>query len=281
MSDSYCYVGDVLGYKYMIKNQNIKDQEARVTELINFVKISAKKFNITDHDLRIISDMIIVVADKDDECLNNLLCFAQYMLNEGVPKSFPLRGAIVQGEAKLVGDIPLGTAFLDAYNLANRQNWIGTCCEIQRDIIEKFCSVGGLAIFYEPPMKSGENKFMPVISWNIPFYGNLYSNMVNGGLSPDIKLDWKELIKIQNTLMFSLFLKIRDANCNELFVKYRKDGITAFGEISEERVRHEVALWEQDPSWVLDKMIEKSKILSESEIAKNYPEEFWPKSWKD
>ena len=265
----------------MIENQRMNEQEARVTGLIDFVNMATKNFDITDDMFRIISDMIVVVTDNDDDCLNKLLGFAQYMLNEGVPKSYPVRGGIVRGEAKIVGDIPLGTAFLEAYNLANSQNWIGTCCNVELDIIKKFCSVGGMVILYTPPMKSGKNKFLPVISWNIPFYGDLYRNMVSGGLSRDTELDWRELTKIQNTLMFSLFLNIRDTHCHEIFAKFKKDKISAFGEISEERVRHEMALWEQDPSWVLDVVSQKAKFLLESEIAKNFPEECWPKYFLD
>ena len=279
MNDHYCYVGDILGYKYMIKNLELDKQEERVTNLIDFVNLATKKFNITEEMFRLISDMIVIVTNNEDECLNDLLGFAQYMLNEGVPKSFPLRGGIVHGEAKLIGDIPLGTAFLEAYELANNQNWIGTCCKVEREIIKEFCSVGGKVILYKPPMKNGEYKFMPVISWNIPFYGALYSNMVKGGLSDTTKLDWRELTKIQNTLMFSLFLKIRDTHSKELFARVKKDKIGAFGEITEERVRHDMALWEQDPSWVLDKVNEYAKTLFELEIAKGFPKECWPKSW--
>lgn len=208
MGDSYCYVGDILGYRYMIKNLSFDKQVERVSKLVDFVNIATKKFNITEDMFRLISDMIVVVTNNDDKNLEDLLGLAQYMLNEGVPKSFPLRGGIVQGEAKLIGDIPLGKAFLEAYELANNQNWIGTCCNIKRDIIERFCSVGGMVMFYKPPMKSGKSeKFMPVISWKVPFYGELYANMVKGGLSDTTNLDWRELTKIQNTLLFSLIFK--------------------------------------------------------------------------
>lgn len=38
MDDSYCYVGDILGYKYIVENFSLNKQEERVNKLITFVE---------------------------------------------------------------------------------------------------------------------------------------------------------------------------------------------------------------------------------------------------
>lgn len=277
MGKSYCYVGDVLGYKYMVEHLTLDEQVSRVSELIKFVEDATKKYNITDEMYRLISDTIIIVTEKNDGNLENLLSFAQYMLNEGVPNSFPLRGGIAQGDAKFIGNVPLGAAFLEAYNLANDQNWIGTCvCKRMWDNIKKFCSIGGLVVNYKPPMKHGDAKFMPVISWNIPFYGELYTHMVHSGLGGQYhKLDWRELIKIQNTLMFSMFLNMRDTQSKMRISQVKSDKI----EIAEEDVLHNMALDEQDPSWALDAMVRIANRNIEQQIAEKFAKDYWPNSW--
>ena len=63
-------------------------------------------------------------------------------------------------------------------------------------------------IVYVPPMKNGETKNRPVIKWNIPPFQRLMHSTIVEGLSKDDEvLTQSHANKIQNTIIFSLYLK--------------------------------------------------------------------------
>ena len=63
------------------------------------------------------------------EGLDDLLLFSKYVLEEGVKKSFLIRGAIALGDVRWNDKITFGDAIVKAYIRANNQDWIGTSCE--------------------------------------------------------------------------------------------------------------------------------------------------------
>lgn len=117
MKDMYCYVGDLLGFKNTIMNLGKEEQKTRVSEWTKFIDESIKRFdNITNYQL--ISDTIFISAESNKNGLENLLNLSKYLLEEGLKKSFLLRGAITFGEVDWDDPrIAFGKSIVEAYNL--------------------------------------------------------------------------------------------------------------------------------------------------------------------
>lgn len=211
MTKMYCYVGDLLGFKKTILNLPPEDQADRVKEWIRFVLDGIKEFNLPKYHL--VSDTIFAGADNSREGLENLLKFSKYMLENGIQKSFPLRGAIAFGDVTWDEHISYGEAIVHAYNLANDQIWIGTACSYNLphlDVNSPFYE-SELLIAYPVPEKTELISYRATVVWQIPSSKNLITLTSTRGLMGD-----KERFKssyaniIQNTLMYSSYIdKVR------------------------------------------------------------------------
>lgn len=87
----YCYVGDLLGFKNIMLNLDPDEQSKRFDEWINLVNLGIEKFDLPKHQL--VSDTIFAGADFNKYGLEKLVSFGKYMMEEGIAKSLPLRGA--------------------------------------------------------------------------------------------------------------------------------------------------------------------------------------------
>lgn len=181
MKEAYCYVSDLLGFKNIIINLESDKQCRRVDAWIEFVNKGADKFGIQNYHM--ISDTIFAIADGH-QGLETLLDFSKYMLEEGMKKSFPIRGGITFGDVNWRPHVVFGKAIIEAYNLANRQNWVGTSCDLDLSQLHGLWDVDKV-ILYIPPMKNGLAKFMPVSSWNMPSCNKVLSNMSIEGLASE------------------------------------------------------------------------------------------------
>jgi hypothetical protein len=208
MKDMYCYVGDLLGFKNTIMNLGNDEQKTRVRDWTKFIDESIKKFdNITNYQL--ISDTIFIGAESSKSGLESLINLAKYLLEEGINKSFLLRGAITFGEVDWDDPrIAFGKSIVEAYNLANNQNWIGTSCG------EKLPHINSLWHFdrvfvYPVPMKRGAIRLWPAVSWKIPITEGLCRAATDRGLTfKGEVLNWESYgYKIQNTRLFSMYLE--------------------------------------------------------------------------
>lgn len=215
MTNTYCYVGDLLGFKNIILNLEQHEQAKRVKEWIDLVTNSAERFKIFDFQL--VSDTVFAVTNNELSGLETLLDFSRYMLEEGIKKSLPLRGAISIGDVNWNSHIKFGKAIIEAYNLANRQEWIGTSCEMNLPHLESLWDVNNV-IKYPVPMKNGLVEYRPVVSWNIPSYETLKFRLNSRGLEPiDNRITFDFANKLNNTIIFSLYLTMlreRTANSN-------------------------------------------------------------------
>jgi hypothetical protein len=208
MKDMYCYVGDLLGFQNTVMNLGKNEQKMRISEWTKFLDESIKRFdNIKNYQL--ISDTIFIGADSNKNGLENLLDLSKYLLNEGINKSFLLRGAITFGEADWDDPrIVFGKSIVEAYNLANNQNWIGTCCGERLPHIRSLWNFDRVFV-YPVPMKKGAIRLLPAVSWKIPVTEILCRAATDKGLT--IKgevLNWESYgYKIQNTRLFSMYLE--------------------------------------------------------------------------
>jgi len=129
------------------------------------------------------------------------------MLNLGIKRSLPMRGAISFGEVTWDKEITFGKAIVNAYNLENDQDWIGTCCEHDLPRIDELWDFHRVFV-YPAPMKSEKKlMFRPVISWNVPEYRELRDKTAKKEGLAIGDMDWKYAYRIQHTMMFSLYLK--------------------------------------------------------------------------
>jgi hypothetical protein len=203
----YCYVADLLGFKSMILNLPPEQQEDRVKDWIQLVSEGTSKFKIQKYHL--VSDTIFVGAEDSEEGLKDLLNYSKYMLENGIKKSFLLRGAISYGDVTWNEHISYGKSIVDAYNIANDLEWVGTAC--QHGIIPQNSSLWKteLIVQYEVPMKNGKVYAKPAVIWNVPPIPQLKDLTRAGGLlgRGANEFSFTNLNKIQNTALYSQYVK--------------------------------------------------------------------------
>lgn len=206
MEQKFCYVGDVLGYKNIMINLPLADQLTRIEAWKNLINDGIKKFDLSEHI--IVSDAVYVCAENNKGSLQKLLEFSKYMLTEGIKRCFPIRGAITFGDVVLDEEKNLvcGKAAANAYNLAEEQDWIGTCCEDNLPLVAHLWDFN-LVFKYLAPMKREKVIPRPVISWNIPKYADLRRNTIGLGLTNESEdMEWFYANRIQNTIMLKWYL---------------------------------------------------------------------------
>ena len=76
----------------MIRNLDLTAQSKRVKDWKKLVRAGVKKFELPNYVL--VSDTVYAGAEYNEQGLEKLIGFAKYMLEKGIVKSFPLRGAI-------------------------------------------------------------------------------------------------------------------------------------------------------------------------------------------
>lgn len=195
----YFFMGDLLGFSNIIKNSNADEMEKRISKWIELVK-SAKEFAKIDN-IQLISDTLFASAGETKDDLNKLIFFSQYLLNNGIKQSLPIRGAICFDEY-VWGNLTYGKAVIRAHELESKQNWIGIVC----DYIPDTDFYGELLICYSPPIRGTVVKLYPVVNWDVPNTLDLFEFMCREGLTrPDELLNWDLLEKLNNTIQFSLY----------------------------------------------------------------------------
>ncbi len=139
--------------------------------------------------------------------MERLVDYSRYMLETGMSNAFPLRGAITFGDVIWHPKVTFGEAIARAYELANAQNWIGTLCAAPLPHIDLLWDSGKI-VYYAPQMKQGPMSYMPVVSWQIPTFEELLKNTSGDGLTnPNDVMPWHHMNIIDNTILFSVFLK--------------------------------------------------------------------------
>lgn len=206
MKEKFCYVCDVLGYKSILINLPLSDQQARIEDWKSLIDDGIKKFNVSEHIIA--SDTLFVSEEYDVNNLKQLLNFSKYMLTEGTKKCFPIRGAITLGDVVLDNrkSLAYGKAAADAYTLAEKQDWIGTCCDQNLPLVDSLWDFD-LVFVYPAPMKGGSVIYCPVVSWDIPSYSDLRRRTTRFGLTDEKEdMSWKYANCIQNTMMLKWYL---------------------------------------------------------------------------
>ena len=122
----YFMVVDILGFSEIIKNLDGDEQNQRVVSWLDLVETTRHQVGVKDTQL--ISDTLFVREEDSIEGLAQLLRFAQLLLERGLERNFPLRGAIVHGDAAW-GRLTYGKAVIEAHQMERSLDWIGVACE--------------------------------------------------------------------------------------------------------------------------------------------------------
>ncbi len=200
--EGYFLAADLLGFKNIIQNTSETELTRRIDAWLSLVDSAATKGQVSKTQL--ISDTVFAAADSNSESFQGLLEFSKYLLQEGIKQSLPVRGAISYGTFEW-GRLTHGKAVNRAHELEKAQNWIGITCDNQLPHLNDNWGLDSL-ICYPAPMKSGEIKIHPVISWNVPDFQTLVRSLCQGGLTKNGEiLPWFWGEKVNNTVQFGLY----------------------------------------------------------------------------
>ncbi|KAF1074821.1 hypothetical protein [Methanogenium sp. MK-MG] len=206
MTKTYCFVGDILGFKNIIKNSKDDERDKRVTDWIKIIEDSSPSYNL-DH-IEFISDTVFIGAENTIEGLGNLLKYSKYLMETALENYYPIQGAIGYGDISWGGEITYGEPISDAYTHSQNQNWIGTSVLPNTPYIDHFYDFD-LLVSYPTPLKTGFVRPNPCVCWDIPPFGNLTKKLTGGRLMKNgDHVNWNIMNKIQNTILFSDYLKI-------------------------------------------------------------------------
>ena len=215
----YIMVVDILGFSKMIKNLNNDEQIQKILDWIELVETNRLKLSV--RDIQLISDTLFVREEDSIDGLTRLLRFAQLLLECGVEEYFPLRGAIVHGDAAW-GKLIYGKAVIQAHQIERSLDWLGIACAPNLPRVDSMWA-WDMVVVYPVPRKEGEIKLLPAVSWNVPLAEELVRKVSGNGLMAigDI-YRWKEISKVERTIQFGLYLKMGVAN--HLDPKYYEGG---------------------------------------------------------
>ena len=207
-SPTPCYfmVADILGFSKMIKNLSGDQQVQRITEWVELVQHTGLQTGVKEKQL--ISDTLFVREEDSAEGLSRLLRFAQLLLETGMDKSFPLRGAIVHGHAAW-GTLPYGEAVIKAHDMEESLDWLGIACAPRLPRMDSMWD-WNLVTVYPVPRKSGETKLMPAISWKVPSTCELVRKASENGLMMEGEhYRWDVVVsKLERTIQFGIYLRM-------------------------------------------------------------------------
>lgn len=204
MSSGYFLAADILGFGEIITNLDPNEQDKKIDEWQELVERLTSKYKIKQFQL--ISDTLFVGMTDDVTSLQALVDFCSELLTITIRKSLPIRGAIAKGQFTWGKHLVYGRAVIAAHKHEVQQNWIGISFVPNTDGLN---TLWGKLICYQIPKKAGENRMGAAIRWDIPSLDELSCLLVSGGLTTSkTKIDQKWLSRLEQTIMFSLYIKL-------------------------------------------------------------------------
>lgn len=216
---------DILGFKQMIKNESLSELAKKYEKTIGTTGALNKPLFpesdvptlFQDHfkdtpwcNSYIFSDSIILISNDENyqSCLKLLVYswrFTQVLLAAGMP----VRGAITFGEIyeNVSNGIVLGLALTEAYELEQKQQWIGVAIDSSTELAYPglFSAIKSekeilknIFLRYPVPFKDGTTKILHTLNWRF----NLIVEKGTRSLfsdQPNAEVDEK----IQNTLRYA------------------------------------------------------------------------------
>ena len=93
--DGYFLTADLLGFSNIVTNSSEDELSERIGDWVTLVETAAHACNV--QNIQLISDTVFASADSTTAGCSSLAAFARRLLNDGVLKSLPVRGAITYG----------------------------------------------------------------------------------------------------------------------------------------------------------------------------------------
>lgn len=208
MESGYFFCGDLLGFSSIVKSLTPDVLDKRILDWTSLVKEAATTHNISKYQL--LSDTVFAAVSNSQNDLSNLINFARHLLNNGIPRSLPIRGAISSGQFNW-GNLVYGRAVIEAHDLEKKQNWVGVTLQDNSIITEQDYIKLGIVCYAVPMTPNNPIQLYPAVSWNVPTFEELGSLLQRDGLGgvPGIGkvLDWNWGDKVANTTIFGLYIK--------------------------------------------------------------------------
>ena len=199
----YFMVVDILGFSEIIKNLDGDEQNQRVVSWLDLVETTRHQVGVKDTQL--ISDTLFVREEDSIEGLAQLLRFAQLLLERGLERNFPLRGAIVHGDAAW-GRLTYGKAVIEAHQMERSLDWIGVACERNLPGLNQLWD-WDVVVQYPVPKKTGLVELMGAVAWNVPGIDELFLSATDKGLVDESDFaTWGPIAKIERTIQFGMYL---------------------------------------------------------------------------
>ena len=201
----YFLTADILGFSNIVTSGSV-DVHERIAQWTDLVQECATEFHISQ--LQLISDTLFAACSSDPSAFLNLLRFSQALLQRGINRSLPIRGAIGHGDYTW-GQLTYGETVIRCHQAEQNQDWIGIACVLNVRIPDEARDLG-LVANYPAPCKRGPILLTHVVLWEPPRLQDLMRLVCAGGLTREgeqLSQEW--LSKIHNTLIFKYYHKVR------------------------------------------------------------------------
>lgn len=206
MPEMLCLVADVLGFRQIMMNVPEDIRAERVKDWLGLAGM-AKEYGLRH---TIVSDTVFVAASPDEAGLSTLTTLAAKMLDGGISKALPIRGAIALGSGEYRAEGLWGAVIVDAYSCGQHADWLGVHCStsVKAELSQNLRQL----VTYPTPMKSGPIRMYANVRWNIPPLHQLAEATTSGFLTkPDETLGWSWHRKIESTALFRMYLQLLEA----------------------------------------------------------------------
>ena len=213
-SPTPCYfmVADILGFSRMIQNLDDHRQAKRISDWIEVVETTRSQCGVLE--IQLISDTLFARETNSVEGLSRLISFAQLLLEHGSERFFPIRGAIVYGDAAW-GRLTYGKAVILAHEIERSLDWIGIAVAPWVPEIDLMWD-WDMVVCYPVPRKGGPTQLLPAVSWKVPDVNELVRRVTGMGLlSAGDQITWEIISKIERTVQFGMYLRMGKAKCLE------------------------------------------------------------------
>jgi hypothetical protein len=205
METGYFFIADILGFSRIVQNSTDEVLTARLKAWIDLVEEATSATGVARFQL--LSDTLFAASESTEAGLRSIVRLARYLLENGIARSFPIRGAISHGTFQW-GTLTFGKAVVTCHMLEQEQQWIGVACAHTLPHVDALWSRSGL-VCYPAPLKSGPVVLHPVVAWTIPESLCLAAAVTSQGLvrTGEI-LTWDWSYRIGLTTQFRLYLKL-------------------------------------------------------------------------
>ena len=205
---SYCMVMDILGFSEIINNLDSSEQDQRIEEWLDLVEATKHEARVKHHQL--ISDTLFMREEDSAEGLIRLLSCARLLIERGLEKHIPLRGAIVHGDIAF-GHMTYGKAVIEAHQIERSLDWIGVACHADLPRLDQLWDWDRI-VKYVVPKKTGKLEYMGAVVWEVPEIDELYKLTTGNGLvDENAFVDWEPITKLERTFQFGVYLKVGKA----------------------------------------------------------------------